>query len=712
MKKVLCMFVVIAIFAGFCVSAETLEIGAAMDTDYYNVYISGKSELISKPVTFMLIDENNNPGYVREFKTDKSGEYELKFKFDGNINDYRFMLRDSETAADITGTVRTSFAKHELYGLDVTLMVDGNDIIGTVADGSKADVLLEIHNKYGNDSKVNVLLAAYDENNKLINVQKESFKLDYNDLNTYKTVEFKDVYVPAGTLEMKAFAWTDTVNLIPLAEGDEAAASDDKIFKNENSDNSEWVVGLMGDSITHMGNYNVFLYHYYSTRHPGSNIRILNRGISGSKSQHQMFRLEMEALNPDDPFYGECDEIMLMVGMNDIGAGATVWPLGKLKDEEYLEMYPELQGKIDNCIANIEEVVQHCISKDKKITLVTPSLHDEHESFATVFGTNYGLGILSEGIKELGEKYNVPVLDVYKASNLYTDRIRTENPEATTVITETDSTHPDGPGGYLLGYIFARAQETSTTVASVEIDASTTSVNAENAEVSDVNASSSFVSYEYLPKALPLYAEAAGYKYVKDFGVDITNTMNREMIKVSNLADGIYSVKMDDTEIGKYTDDELLNGINIAELANNPGQIQSKNTFDIVTKIGDLESNYRVIKFVENAVVNYSSTPWSKYYESAIKRGTDYKNYTDEDWYNTVLDIRSIYENDTPQAEWNNSQPIQWIVFYLHDDWRVEYDDGVKKYEDTIINNIKNYHLQLEQESIPVSHSVEISIVQ
>ena len=714
MKKTLCLLIAIMMLLSVAVSADVAEIAVAEDDNCYNVYVEGEGASPNKIVTFLLVDNEGKFGYVEELLTDDEGKYGIKFKFNNDINKYSVKVCEDLIATDITSTVKTAFAKKELYDLSVKISLNGNDVIGVIEEESKVDVVVEMHNKYGNETNVSVLLAAYDKDNRLLSTQKEKVLVGYDDYSAFKNVEFKDVYAPIGTAKIKAFAWEDTVNLLPLANEDVAFYGESRPFVNENEDpDDDWIVGLMGDSITHMGNYNEFLYQYYATRYPGSNVKIINRGISGSKSVHQMYRLESEVFDPNDPFYGECDEIMLMIGMNDMGAWAGKWPHGKLKEDQYLEMYPELQSEVDACVNNVEEVVVTCLEKGKKITLVTPSLHDEHESFATVFGTDYGLSLIAEGYKKLGEKYNIPVLDIYKASHMYSGKIRAEHPDATTVITETDSTHPDILGGYLLGYLFARAQETNDTVASVTIDASSNYSFAENAEISDLNVSTSSVSYTYSPKALPLYAEAPGYVYVKDFGIDITNTMNKEMIKVSNLDEGVYSVKMDGVEVGQFSADELSSGVNIAELENNPGQLQSKTVYDIAAQLRSYESTHRAIKFVEQQVVNYSTTPTSKYYEASIKNGTDYLNYTDEDWYDAVLNIRKIYESNTPQAQWSNAEPVQWIVLYLYGlEWRPEYPEGSKKAEDVIVSSIKNCHNELAQACIPVSHSVEINIVQ
>ena len=94
---------------------------------------------------------------------------------------------------------------------------------------------------------------------------------------------------------------------------------------------------------------------------------------------------------------------------------------------------------------------------------------------------------------------------------------------------------------------------------------------AENATVSSVNASASEVTYTYKPNSLPL-ANVAKYKYVKNYGVDIENHMNREIIKVSNLEKGTYTITMNGAEIGSYSAKELAEGVNVAEIANNPNQ--------------------------------------------------------------------------------------------------------------------------------------------
>ncbi len=666
MKKMFCVVLAfIMLLPSFAALATTTEIGASIDSDWYNVYISGCAEAV-QGVTVLLLNSQNQVGYITELDTDSEGNYETKFKFSKNINDYVVKVRDSESAEDITDSLNTAFARHELYGIDISLIESGNDVISYITEGGAAEVIANINNKYGNATNVSVLFAAYDENSKLIAIDEKSIDVEYEDINVDKTIDFSNVKLPAETKKVKAFVWENTTNLVPLATEDAKVTGTSLAFKNENPAETK-VIGIIGDSITHWGHYTAFLYEYYATRYPDSNIVILNKGHSGDSGSGVISRLDWDIFSENDPLgYGACDEVTLMIGMND--SGYSTYTDGKMADEEYEIYYPAMRTRIDNCVKNIETIINYCLENGKGITLVTPSLYDESDRFVNTYppvryGSNYAIGQIAIGIRELGEKYDVPVLDLYKASNEYTDRIREEYPEATTVITRSEGIHPVEDGGYLFGYLFARAQETNTLVASVEINAANGSNKADNATVSDVKATSSSVSYTYLPKALPLYAGSVGYKYVKGYGVDIINNMNREIIKITNLDDGDYTISMDGTEIGTFSAQQLAEGVNIAELENNPGQIQAKNAFSYKETRRATENSYRSITNTEMYIRKNAKT--SKYYPS--DEGYDFDSFSNEDWIRVASAARAAYVADVGEttAAANRDQPFYGISSYI-----------------------------------------------
>ena len=687
MKKIICFILsVMMILSTFSVSADVSEAGAVIDSSAYNVYIEGKTDPLGRAVTITLIDDNDNLGYIRDVTTDNHGNYSLKFKFDGNISDYNIIVYDANYN-DITSTLNTAVAKQDMYNLDVTLLCNGNDVVGNISDGDKIDVLVDIDNKYGDATNIDIILAAYDADKKLIFTDIKPFFVDYNDLKATKYAEFENMFLPADTKTVKAFAWESALNIIPIAKEDKIEKEAKAVIENKTPENRK-VIGLLGDSITHMGNFNVFLYQYYATRYPESNITFLNKGVAGDGSSDLMYRVKKEVFNETDPFYGECDEIILMIGMNDIGKNDT----------------PE-QARLnaEKCVANVKELVEHTLSLDKKIIIATPSLFDTY--FNPTSHKNYGLSVISEGLKELGKEYNVPVIDINEASNKYTEKIRKNNPHMTSVITGTDSVHPNSPGGYLLGYLFVRALETNPIVASVSVDAVSGNSSAENAAVYNVSASEEMVSYTYLANSIPLCAAAPGYQYLKnDCGIDITNQMNREVIKVTNLSDGTYSVKMDGQEIGRYTASDLSSGINIAELEKNPGQIQSAKVFNTYgRKRLDMEYNYRDIWWTEKDIRKIPTSYTAKKYYPLDEFGTDFENFTDEMWYNCAKKIRENYEAAVPEAQRDRNQPAYGIMNYL---------ETKKKSQAEYVETIKGYIDGMTEDSTPAEHFVEIAKVQ
>ena len=667
MKKVLGLLLcVMMVLSSFSVFAETKEAGAAMDTDWYNVYISGTADIARESIAILLQDDQGNVGYITEISTDNEGNYETKFKFNAAINNYTVKVRDNDTAENITDTLKIATARSELYGIEISLIESGNDVISYITEGGAADVVANISNKYGNATNVSVLFAAYDENNKLVAVDEKSLNVEYNDTDAQKTIDFSNIKLPADAKKVKAFVWENTTNLVPLAKEDVKVTGTSLAFKNENPTETK-VIGVIGDSITHWGHYTAFLIEYYSTRYPNSNIVILNKGHSGDTGSGVISRLDWDIFNENDPLgYGACDEVTVMLGMND--SGYSSYKDGKMPDDQYEIHYPQMRNRINTCVANLETIIKECQNKNVPITVLTPSLYDESDRFENTYppvryGSNYAIGEIAKGIRELGVKYNVPILDLYKASNEYTDSIREKFPNATTVITRSEGIHPVEDGGYLFGYLIARAQETNTLVASVEIDAASGSSKTDNADIENVTASKSNVAYTYSPKALPLYAGSVGYMYVKGYDVDITNNMNREIIKVTNLDEGTYKITMDGTEVATFTADELAAGVNIAELANNPGQIQAKNAFSYRYTRVDTENSYRGITNTEMYI--RKNGPTSKYYPA--EEGYDFDSFTNEDWIRVATKARANYVADVGEATAaaNLDQPFYGISSYI-----------------------------------------------
>lgn len=148
------------------------------------------------------------------------------------------------------------------------------------------------------------------------------------------------------------------------------------------------------------------------------------------------------------------------------------------------------------------------------------------------------------------------------------------------------------------------------------------------------------------------------YNYVKNYGVDITNHMNREIIKVNGLDDGTYSIAMDGVEVTKATAAELAAGVNIAELKKNPNQIVSQDLFDRTLVKYKYETALRSNKMVEQSL--RKST-----YRPADARD-DYENFTDQDWVDLAIGVRQEYEKKVDPSKWDDNSPCYGIINYIN----------------------------------------------
>ena len=169
--------------------------------------------------------------------------------------------------------------------------------------------------------------------------------------------------------------------------------------------------------------------------------------------------------------------------------------------------------------------------------------------------------------------------------------------------------------GYLVeGALILLAQGNDEVVASVDINVGDLEKSViKNAEVVVSEASATKVEYNYAPKAIPL-ANATWYKDA-DKLYPITEKLNQEIIKVTGLEEGTYTVKFVDEDLveytlGSYTNTVLANGVNIAINDENPGQIQSKEAMAKQVTRKTKEENVRsmVATRVENGT--YTDQDW------------------------------------------------------------------------------------------------------
>jgi hypothetical protein len=232
-----------------------------------------------------------------------------------------------------------------------------------------------------------------------------------------------------------------------------------------------------------------------------------------------------------------------------------------------------------------------------RVTLLEPSAYDD-VTRPEEFPEGYNSVLLRYGkfVRETSAKrgltsadMNRPVVEFLKSAG--SDRLI------------PDRVHPS-PGAHLvMASALLRAWRAPSVVASVEIDGVAGKVvGAENAAVESVTIGDG-VSWEEVDGSLPMPVETddetlvAALKYS-----EFTESLNREMLKVTGLEPGKYRLEIDGEGVGTFDADELGQGINLATL-DTPMTRQAQRVLDLTYRHNHLR--FARLMMVENALKEY-----------------------------------------------------------------------------------------------------------
>ncbi len=430
---------------------------------------------------------------------------------------------------------------------------------------------------------------------------------DKTDISVKVLVWEKDTFVP----------YTDRIDM--YSQSDRAVIPE--VFGKDAE--GQTIVAFMGDSITHLNpSYTKWIEYYYRIKYPTKDIKFVSKGISGDSAGGNLSRFDWDIYSGAGT--GTPTEACLMIGMNDVNR--SLYPDGSEENK---------QTAIDNCLANIEAIADECAEKGIKLTLITPTLYDEadYTSVACNTGVNAGLGKIAERVIKLANEKNLAYIDFYGYINSFNSALRSDSEFAKSTLfnLHADRIHATPAGTFAEGFIFIDQQINDSVIASVDIDASELDVVTESATVTDIANENGILSYTYLPASLPMYMTDE-YTLCNDtYGIPVTDSINREIIKVSGLEDGNYKIMFDDAEIGIYTAAQLAEGVNIATAATNPGYVKSQEVYDLVSQKMAKDYVLREIAFVErwlySAGIDLTNVQACiNYVENTVKNGSNYES--------------------------------------------------------------------------------------
>jgi lysophospholipase L1-like esterase len=347
-------------------------------------------------------------------------------------------------------------------------------------------------------------------------------------------------------------------------------------------------VCFVGNSITNNSLFYNFVNLFYATRYPEQKVTFINCGISGDVTQGVLNRMDSDILvhNPTVS--------VLMIGMNDVSRGLYA----KSRQNE-----PGIEDKrkqvLDVYRRNLEIIVPKLLENGRKLILQKPSIYDQTADLPAenFIGVNDALKICADYTQILADKYHLPVVDYWTILSDVNKSIQKKNPTGT--IIGPDRVHPAGPGHLIMAYEFLKSTGAAEFVSKVSVTRSTKKSNRQSigCRLSNIDFNKSRIQFSVLENSLP-FPVADDAISALDL-IPFTDTFNKEILQVSNIAPGTYQLLIDDTKIGVYDAADLKEGINLALVKNTPQYKQALRIMDLYTEYRKTQQMYRNIVTME-----------------------------------------------------------------------------------------------------------------
>ncbi len=309
-------------------------------------------------------------------------------------------------------------------------------------------------------------------------------------------------------------------------------------------------VVFYGDSITQQRLYTTFAETFVVTRFPKRNVTFVHSGwggdrVDGGGGGDIHLRLER------DVFAYRPNVVTVMLGMND----GSYRPFDQVIFDRYSNGYTELVRKLKERLPGV------------RITAIQPSPYDDVTRRPTMTG-GYNATLLrySDFVKELAGREKLDLADL---NNPVVEMLRKANAadHANAEKIVPDRVHPAASGHLIMAEALLKAWNAPAVVTAVEIDAKARRVaSAQNTEVSGLS-SSGTLEWIAVDGALPMPVDlddpvmALAVK-----SSDFTESLNRQPLKVTGLADGYWALRIDGRMAGVFTAKQWAEGVNLAEL--------------------------------------------------------------------------------------------------------------------------------------------------
>jgi lysophospholipase L1-like esterase len=306
-----------------------------------------------------------------------------------------------------------------------------------------------------------------------------------------------------------------------------------------------------GDSITEQRLYTNFIESYVVTRFPKLKVKFINKGWSGDKISGGgggtlQARLTRDVL----PYHP--DVMVVLLGMNDANFRSF--------DQENLERFI---GGYDNLIGTVKKIFPVT-----RMTLAHPTAYDDFTTNASNdVGYNDVLLRFGQSVKSLAESKQLDYVDFNAPmAKVLMSAARVDPALARGII--PDRIHPSAAGHWVMAAELLKNWNAPALVSAVEINAEAQAVSlTKNTEVTELERKGNQISWNQLDQALPAPIALDDKILALALKVsDMTESLNKQTLRVINLTEPNYTLKIDGEIVGRFSNESFSNGINLATI--------------------------------------------------------------------------------------------------------------------------------------------------
>ena len=347
-----------------------------------------------------------------------------------------------------------------------------------------------------------------------------------------------------------------------------ATAADPATFPLKDGD--IWV--MAGDSITAQHLHSNYFEAFCYARYPKMKFAFRNSGVGGHTIPSTLARFDYDigAWKPT--------VVSVELGMNDSGGTTT-----------------------DAFVKNMGTMVERIRKSGARPIILSASPVNDGTIMAKAAGRNVRLSEYATALKSFSEKEKIPYADQFHAlvdvwgKNKPRERVHAaindlklaasddslagveqlraflaaqEKNPATGVNLTGDAVHPGAPGQLMMAAALLKDLGAEGFVSTVTIDAEGGRVDAKGCAVTGLKNDVGGVAFDRLDECLP-FPIADDARAVLSIAPDVL-ALSQYTLKVSNLKDGNYALKIGGVASGVFTAKQLAEGVNLTELKPEP----------------------------------------------------------------------------------------------------------------------------------------------